>query len=47
MIEFNEALEALRIARNHFENALPEYVEAAISELIAAERKFEAMRSRA
>ena len=37
--EYFEALKELKIARNHFDNALPEYIDAAIMELLMAEAK--------
>ena len=39
-----EALQALEVARNHFENCDPEFVDAAIFELNAAECRLIAMR---
>lgn len=39
-----EALQALEVARNHFENCDPEFVDAAIFELNAAECRVDAMR---
>lgn len=39
-----EALQALEVARNHFENCDPEFVDAAIFELNAAECRVDAVR---
>lgn len=39
-----EAVQELEIARNHFENCEPEFVSAAIFELMAAERRLDAVR---
>lgn len=39
-----EAVEGLEIARNHFENCEPEFVSAAIFELMAAESRLDAVR---
>lgn len=39
-----EALQALEVARNHFENCDPEFVDAAIFELNAAECRVGAVR---
>lgn len=41
-----EALQALEVARNHFENCDPEFVTAAIFELNAAECRVDAVRRR-
>lgn len=41
-----EAVQELEIARNHFENCEPEFVSAAIFELMAAERRLDAVRRR-
>ena len=42
-----EAVQDLEIARNHFENCEPEFVSAAIFELMAAESRLEAARRKA
>ena len=39
-----EALQALEVARNHFENCDPEFITAAIFELNAAESRLDAAR---
>lgn len=39
-----EALQALEVARNHFEHCDPEFVDAAIFELNAAECRVDAVR---
>lgn len=39
-----EALRDLEVARNHFENCDPEFVDAAIFELCSAESKVDAVR---
>lgn len=39
-----EAVRDLEIARNHFENCEPEFVSAAIFELMAAESRLDAVR---
>lgn len=39
-----EALQALEVARNHFENCDPEFVDVAIFELNAAECRVDAVR---
>lgn len=39
-----EALQSLEVARNHFENCDPEFVDAAIFELNAAECRVDAVR---
>lgn len=43
--EYFAALEALNIARNHFEHAETDFIEAAVMELCAAEKRFEAVRN--
>lgn len=42
MWEYDEALGAYEVAQNHFENAAPDYIETAIFELAAAEKRIEA-----
>lgn len=46
MKEYNEALSALRMAENHFDFAAPEYIETAIMELEAAQRRVVAIVTR-
>ena len=41
--EYFEALKELKIAQNHFDNASPEYIGAAILELLMAEAKVRAV----
>ena len=43
--EYFAALKALNIARNHFEHAETDFIEAAVMELCAAEKRFEAVRN--
>lgn len=43
MYEYADALSAVEIARNHFNNAVPEYIDAAIHELICAEQRLNAL----
>lgn len=47
MTDYKEAVKQLRIARNHFENADPDYIDAAIYELKMAEARFSAVRKEA
>ena len=42
--EYMKAIKDLKIAYNHFENAEPDFVEAAIAELTSAEFRVGAMR---
>ena len=44
MDTLREALQALEVARNHFEHCDPEFVDAAIFELNAAECRVDAVR---
>ena len=44
--EFKEALAAMRMAENHFAFAAPEYIETAILELEAAQRRVVAIVAR-
>lgn len=44
VITLREAVQELEIARNHFENCDPEFVSAAIFELMAAESRLDAVR---
>lgn len=46
MKEYKEALSALRMAENHFAFAAPEYIETAIMELEAAQRRVVAIITR-
>lgn len=46
MKEYNEALSVLRMAENHFDFAAPEYIETAIMELEAAQRRVVAIVTR-
>ena len=43
--EYFAALKDLNIARNHFEHAEEDFIEAAVMELCAAEKRFEAVRN--
>lgn len=44
VITLREAVQELEIARNHFENCDPEFMSAAIFELMAAESRLDAVR---
>lgn len=44
--EYFDALEALKTAENHFDNADPEYIDTAILELNAAQKRVAAVVSR-
>lgn len=42
MSDYMTALHEVEVARNHFENATPDYIDAAIHELLYAEQRLNA-----